>query len=95
MNKQTALKTFGVIVVGALGSALWDFSKPVLFWLWAITVAISSFGIQSLKDDLYVKAASFVGSSFSTSTIVEGLTVIMFVVGMAVMQVLSLNATSN
>lgn len=94
MNIRTALKTSGVVVVGALGSALWDLVKPGLFWLWTSSVTVSSLGIQSLTDDLYIRAADQAGIG-GTSFVVQGLAVLIFLVGCALMQVLSLAASSE
>lgn len=95
MNLQTAIKTAGVIVIGGLGSALWDLSKPVLAWLWTSTVSISSLGIQSLTDALYAKAAGFAIGTFGISYIVQATACVVFLVGGALMQVMSIETSST
>ena len=95
MNRQTAIKTAGVIVIGALGSALWDFSKPALAWLWTITVSISSLGVQSLTDALYAKAAGFALWTSGISYIVQATACVVFLVGAALMQVMSIETSST
>ena len=93
MNKQTAIKTLGVIVVGALGSALWDFSKPALAWVWGSAVSISSLGLQSLTDALYEKAAGLVTQTFGTSYTVQAAAAVVFLVGGALMHAISIDAS--
>ena len=94
MNKQTVLNTAGVIIVGALGSALWDFSKPALAWLWKSAVSISSLGIQSLTDGLYAKAAGLVIQTFGVSYIVQAVACVVFLVAGALMHAMSIDASA-
>lgn len=95
MNIRTSIKTAGVIVIGALGSALWDLVKPGVFWLWASVVNFSSLGIQSLSDDIYIRAAGQVGNVGATLFVAQVLTTLLFTVGGAIMQVLSLGEGSE
>lgn len=53
----------GVILVGALGSAVWDLAlKPAVPWLWDRTAAIASLGVAAIRNVPYQDAAR--GSPF-------------------------------
>lgn len=57
MNRKTLLSTLGVILLGALGSGLWELLKPLLNWGWSGLLTISTLGLTSLRDGIYANAA--------------------------------------
>jgi hypothetical protein len=61
MNTNKILSIVGVIVLGALGSGLWDLTKPFLGWLFSAAISISTLGLDSLRDGMYAQAASMLG----------------------------------
>ncbi|MDZ5636924.1 hypothetical protein [Janthinobacterium sp. GMG1] len=95
MNKKTILGMVGVIVLGALGSALWDFSKPVLSSLIASIANFSTLGFESLRDGFYANAARSLGRPVGIG---YAITLILSMVSLflgAVFHVLSLSETEK
>jgi hypothetical protein len=54
--RKTVLGILGAIVIGALGSALWELIKPGFSFLGATAVTATSIGITSLIDGIYISA---------------------------------------
>lgn len=54
-------KMLGIVVVpivlGALGSGLWELLKPLGSGAWNAILAVATLGIESVRDDLYATAA--------------------------------------
>lgn len=67
MTANKILSIVGVIVLGALGSGLWDLTKPFLGWLFSAAIAISTLGLDSLRDGMYAQAASMLGRAIGLS----------------------------
>jgi hypothetical protein len=69
MNKKALYSTIGVIFLGALGSGLWDLTKPFLASLASYLANFSTLGFDTLREDLYVRAARSLGqySSFGAA----------------------------
>jgi hypothetical protein len=89
MNKKTALNILGVIILGALGSGLWDLMKPLLAMIAAALANFSTLGIESLRDDLYAMAGKSVGRPVGVATAVLTLAVWMTFLFSIVLRVLS------
>ena len=53
MNKKWVLRTIGVVILGALGSAAWDLCKAFLPSLGTRALYVFSFGIDSVRDTVY------------------------------------------
>jgi hypothetical protein len=52
------LTVVGALVLGALGSGLWELLfKPLLAWITTLFLNIATLGINSLRDDLYAEIA--------------------------------------
>jgi hypothetical protein len=68
MNHKALLSTIGVIVLGALGSGLWDLVKPYLSNFSYYLATLSTFGIDTLRDDLYLRAAKSLGQAVNFNT---------------------------
>lgn len=56
MVKTRIFSAIGVIVLGALGSGLWEFLKPVLGWFGTWILTLSTLGMDSLRDTIYAAA---------------------------------------
>ncbi|MGZ8880289.1 MAG: hypothetical protein ACXW1N_08250 [Halobacteriota archaeon] len=69
MNKTNILSATSVIILGALGSGFWELIKPLLGWAWTATIAISTLGLDSLRDGIYVQSTSYTGFNFETQII--------------------------
>ncbi len=55
---STALKIIGAIVVGVIGSALWDsVLKPALPWVGTLLLNIATLGLHAARDGLYAEMA--------------------------------------
>lgn len=57
-NQKVVLGIISTIVLGALGSGLWELLKPLLGWLWDAVIAVSTLGLESLRNGLYAEAGS-------------------------------------
>jgi hypothetical protein len=71
MNKKSALGMVSVIVLGAMGSGLWELVKPLLGWGWTGVLTIATLGLDSLRDGIYASAPAYIENGF-----VVGLTLI-------------------
>lgn len=78
MNKKTILSTIGVVVLGALGSGLWELVKPLLGSLWSATLTLSTLGLDSLRDGMYAQAAAALGRPVGVGLAVQLLTAVIF-----------------
>lgn len=58
MNKEKVIPIIGALVVGALGSGLWELIKPLLSLLGSASLNIVTLGLDSLRDGLYAEAAT-------------------------------------
>jgi hypothetical protein len=61
MDKRKVLSVVGVIVLGALGSGLWELAKPALASAATAIAEASTFGFTSLRDEMYARAATSLG----------------------------------
>lgn len=95
MNKKTILGVVGVIVLGALGSALWDFSKPVLSSLIASIANLSTLGFESLRDGFYEKAARSLGRPVGIGYAITFILSLFSLFSAAIFHVLSLSEKSK
>ena len=57
MGRKTVASILGAIVLGALGSALWDLVKPLLGWAANAVLSVSTLGLDSLRNSIYADAA--------------------------------------
>jgi len=58
LSLSTVLTIVGALVVGALGSGLWEILfKPTLNGLSSFLLSVATLGIQSVRDSLYLEAA--------------------------------------
>ncbi|AUA56290.1 Uncharacterised protein [Achromobacter spanius] len=56
--KKVAIYILSTLVLGALGSGLWEIAlKPVFASLYGVGLSIVTLGLDSLKDELYAAAA--------------------------------------
>lgn len=56
--KKKALWLAGTLLVGALGSGLWEAAlKPSLFWVGTFVLDVATLGLTSLRDGLYEDVA--------------------------------------
>lgn len=58
MKKEKVIPIIGALVIGALGSGLWELVKPLLSLLGAASLNIVTLGLDSLRDGLYSEAAT-------------------------------------
>lgn len=61
--KKTLLGALGVIILGALGSGLWELIKPLLGWAWSGVLTITTLGLDSLRDGIYADTANAIEKS--------------------------------
>jgi len=55
---RNMLALLGALVIGALGSGLWDvLFKPIFVWIGSILLNVATLGIQSLIDEIYMEVA--------------------------------------
>ncbi len=47
----------GTLTVGALGNGLWELARPLLIWLFGVTIDVANLGMTSLTDSMYVEIA--------------------------------------
>lgn len=56
--KKITLGILATIVLGALGSGLWELAlKPGGYWIWHGLLTAATFGSKALKDQVYMEAA--------------------------------------
>lgn len=58
MNKKNILSVTGVVILGALGSGLWELISPLFGWVFAGILTITTLGLDSLRDGMYEDAAN-------------------------------------
>lgn len=56
--KNKLLPVLGALILGALGSGLWELIKPIFLWASSASLNIVTLGLDSLRDGLYTEAAS-------------------------------------
>jgi uncharacterized membrane protein (DUF485 family) len=56
--KSKFLTIIGALILGALGSGLWELIKPLFVWVSTASLDIVTLGLDSLRDGLYADAAS-------------------------------------
>ena len=58
LTVRNILAVLGALVIGALGSGLWDVVfKPTFVWIGTVLLNVATLGIQSLVDNIYVEVA--------------------------------------
>ena len=57
MDRRKLLGIVGTVILGALGSGLWELLKPVGASAWNAALTIATLGLDSLRDGLYQSAA--------------------------------------
>jgi hypothetical protein len=95
MNKKTLLSTLGVIVLGALGSGLWELIKPLLSWGWSGILTLSTLGMDSLRDEMYVDAATGASKSIGTVMAVQLLGTLIMITGVAIISYIRISFRPN
>lgn len=58
MKKEKIITIVGALIIGALGSGLWELIKPLLSLLGAASLNVVTLGLDSLRDGLYAEAAN-------------------------------------
>lgn len=81
MNRKLIGSTLGVIVLGALGSGLWELVKPLFGWGWEALIGLSTLGLSSLRDGLYSQAAQTMGRPFGVGAGVQSLSAMILLIG--------------
>jgi hypothetical protein len=74
--KQKLLILAGALLVGALGSGLWEVAlKPSLMWVATLVLDIATLGMNSLRDGLYLDVAkgSYERASLMSMSLLFGL----------------------
>ena len=56
--KRKILAIAGALLIGALGSGLWELIKPLFGWFASVSLDIVTLGLESLRDGLYADAAA-------------------------------------
>jgi len=56
--RNKLLAVIGALLVGALGSGLWELLKPLFLWASSASLNIVTLGLDSLRDGLYADAAA-------------------------------------
>lgn len=73
MKKQTLLGILGTLILGALGSGLWELIKPGFSFLGSATLTVVSLGMDSIVNDIYTR----VGRGNASATLVKGTTLLL------------------
>ena len=55
MKRQTLLGVLGTLVLGALGSGLWELIKPAFTFAGSFALSVLSLGFDSVVSDIYVR----------------------------------------
>jgi hypothetical protein len=58
VDRKKLIGALGVIILGALGSGLWELIKPLLGWGWSAVLTVATLGIDSLRDGIYADTAA-------------------------------------
>ncbi|QLH51081.1 MAG: hypothetical protein HWD57_15730 [Candidatus Accumulibacter cognatus] len=74
MKRQTLLGILGTLILGALGSGLWELIKPGFSFLGSAALAVISLGLDSVVSDIYTR----VGRADIASTWIKGTTLMIF-----------------
>lgn len=77
MQKKTIVNWLGVIILGAFGSALWEFIKPAFVWLWTALVSASTLGVASYRDQIYANAGATFGEPLGIGAAITALAALM------------------
>ncbi|MFZ1546851.1 MAG: hypothetical protein WAT12_07085 [Candidatus Nitrotoga sp.] len=80
MKKQTALGILGTLILGALGSGLWELIKPGFSFLGSTALTIISLGFDSVVNDIYTR----VGRANLVSVWVRGTTLLVIATAIGV-----------
>ncbi|MDP1683363.1 MAG: hypothetical protein Q8L39_16520 [Burkholderiales bacterium] len=81
----------GIVVLGALGSGLWELIKPLLGWGWSAVLTIATLGIDSLRDEIYADTALAIGTSFQVTSTRQLLVGTVFLIGAMVISSIRLS----
>jgi hypothetical protein len=65
--KSKFLTVIGALILGALGSGLWELIKPLFVWASTASLDVVTLGLDSLRDGLYADAASLEAERVSYS----------------------------
>ena len=77
-NWRWFLAILATIILGALGSGLWDMIfKPTLAWAVGTVLTISTLGLDSLRDEIYADVAmgNYERASLSILSLITGLSI--------------------
>jgi hypothetical protein len=91
MSRKTIFSTIGVIVLGALGSGLWELAKPLLSWAWFGMLTVATLGLDSLRDGIYADAAANLGRPANLIAVYQGLAWVVMLTGVAVISYIRLS----
>jgi hypothetical protein len=64
---RNAALVFSTIVLGAIGSGVWELFGPVLPWIGSAILNVATLGLQQLRDGLYVVIARGSGEYAATA----------------------------
>jgi len=73
MDRKKTTVWLGVIILGALGNALWELAKPLLGWAWSAGLTIATLGVDSLRDGMYADAGHSLGISGPAASLAPAL----------------------
>lgn len=91
MDKKTLLSIVGIIVLGALGSGLWELVKPLLGWGLSGVLTLSTLGLDSLRNGMYAGTSSAFGKPSALGIAVELLGSLTMLTGASVIYTIRLS----
>lgn len=95
MNRRSIAGIIGVIVLGALGSGLWELGKPMLGWIWEALVGLSTLGLDSLRDGIYADAAASVGKPIGLGVAVQTLAALMSLLASSILHSIAMSVPGH
>jgi len=85
MDRKTIFGIIGTIILGALGSGLWELGKPIAQGAWTAVLTVATLGLDSLRDGIYVDAGRLGGIAARQVAMGQLLTALMFVLTAGIM----------
>jgi hypothetical protein len=85
MNKRAALSIFSTVVLGAVGSGLWEVVKPLVTGSWTGLLTLATLGLDTVRDHMYAQAAQTMGKPTGFQVVLSYALTAIFLTGTVVL----------
>lgn len=95
MSIKSIFSVLGIIVLGALGSGLWELTKPIIGLCVSWMLTVSTLGMDSLRDGIYADTANAIVRPSAFGVVVPLIAMLVSIVGILLIRSIQISSQST